>query len=347
VSLWIVVHVPTWLIGVLVVAGLPLAAVGVQALLRRLAPGMRRGGHNDVAGFLLAVIGVIYGVVVAFVIIALWEDFTAARATVQVEASKLDDVVRDAEAFGEPTGGRVRSLAAAYAGAVASAEWDAMGGGRREARAAEADRALDGLFAAVRQAPAGTPAQAAFLDQALTRLNDLAEARDERLHHAGESIPGVLWVAILAGSAITLGFCLLFGLEDARLHYLMVAGVAGIIAVNLFLVLVLDHPFAGQVAVTPEAMAALAADLAAGGPGLRPAGDGRRQRAVSVLWISPRTNWPTCSGVSSTSSVSPWSWSAPMPISPANSSLARVILTVPSYSETARRTLRPVRDSTL
>jgi hypothetical protein len=74
-----------------------------------------------------------------------------------------------------------------------------------------------------------------------------------------------MWAAILFGSAVTLGFCLLFGLEDARLHYMMVAGVAAIIAINLFLVLVLDHPFSGDVSVGPDAFEHVLNDLAAGG----------------------------------------------------------------------------------
>jgi uncharacterized protein DUF4239 len=262
VSEWIVVNVPTWLMFLAIVGGLPAVAVGVQALVRRLAPAMRQGEHNDVAGFLIAVIGVVYAVVVAFVIVALWEDFTDVRSTVRTEAAKLSDLSLDAAAFGEPTSSAIRRRSIDYARAVASDEWRTLQRGQESERARAA---LGELAATFQHIEVRNQTQAAFLDDALVRLNDLGEARESRVQRAQESLPGVMWAAILLGSVVTLAFCLLFGLEDARLHYLMVAGVAAIIAINLFLVLVLDHPFAGDVSVRPEAFEHVLADLAAGG----------------------------------------------------------------------------------
>jgi hypothetical protein len=42
----------------------------------------RRQGHNDVAGFIYAVVGVIYAVLLALMVIAVWEDYEKARDTV-------------------------------------------------------------------------------------------------------------------------------------------------------------------------------------------------------------------------------------------------------------------------
>ena len=54
-----------------------------------------------------------------------------------------------------------------------------------------------------------------------------------------------MWIAILIASAITIMFALLFGLESARLHYVMVAGLAALIGTNLFLVAELNYPYRG------------------------------------------------------------------------------------------------------
>jgi hypothetical protein len=48
------------------------------------------------------------------------------------------------------------------------------------------------------------------------------------------------------------GFALLFGVSDSRLHYLMVGCFAAVLAVQILVILVLSLPFSGDVKVTPE-----------------------------------------------------------------------------------------------
>jgi hypothetical protein len=61
--------------GVLVVCGACIAAVIGLAVVQRLVPVTTRKEHNDVAGFIYAVIGVIYAVLLALVVIAVWGRF--------------------------------------------------------------------------------------------------------------------------------------------------------------------------------------------------------------------------------------------------------------------------------
>lgn len=257
---WIIDNVPTWLIGLAILGGIPVTAVVVQALVRRCAPRMRSGGHNEVAGFLLAVIGVTYAVIAAFVVIALWEEFSDARTVTIDEAGKLSDVVQASAAFGGETERAMAALALTYANAVAADEWRTMVDGEENPAARAAVAGMADLFWTV---DASDARKAVVLGATLSRFDDFRDARAERLDRAAENIPSVIWVALLLSSAVTIGFCLLFGLEDARLHYVMVAGVAMIISINIFQVLVLDHPFTGDVGVAPEALRQLAGDIAA------------------------------------------------------------------------------------
>ena len=69
--------------GLLVVAVFVLIAVVGLTLVQRIVPSQLRQQHNDVAGFIYAVLGVIYAVLIALVVIAVWEDYAAARDTVE------------------------------------------------------------------------------------------------------------------------------------------------------------------------------------------------------------------------------------------------------------------------
>jgi hypothetical protein len=76
--------------GILVVCGASLAAVAGLMLVQRLVPATTRKEHNDVAGFIYAALGVIYAVLLALVVIAVWEEFGRARIMVESEANALE-----------------------------------------------------------------------------------------------------------------------------------------------------------------------------------------------------------------------------------------------------------------
>src|SRR4028118_1337023 len=118
--------VATAVYGVLTVrAGALVAGAGLGAAPRRVPAPLRRE-HNDVAGFIYAVVGVIYAVLLALVVIAVWEEHEAAKATVREEANGLADVFWIAHSLPEMEGPRLQEQARSYAPAVAAAAGEAL-----------------------------------------------------------------------------------------------------------------------------------------------------------------------------------------------------------------------------
>jgi hypothetical protein len=89
--------------------------------------------------------------------------------------------------------------------------------------------------------------------EGLDQVQRLADARRMRLVVAEESLPTVLWVILIVGGIVVVGFTYLFGLENTGAHALMVAALAGVIALVLFTIAALDNPFSGGARVGPEA----------------------------------------------------------------------------------------------
>ena len=108
--------------GVLIVGGACLAAVIGLSLVQRLVPVSVRKEHNDVAGFIYAALGVIYAVLLALVVIAVWEEFGRARVTVESEANALAEIFWLAHELPEPEGPHLQELARSYAREVAENE---------------------------------------------------------------------------------------------------------------------------------------------------------------------------------------------------------------------------------
>ena len=236
--------------GLLVIALSVLIAVAGLTLVQRLVPLRLRKEHNDVAGFIYAVLGVIYAVLIALVVIAVWEDFAAARDTVERESSELDDVFRLAHSLPEPEGRQLQELARSYARVVVDEEWALMAQARTSPRAWEL---LDEMTLHFENVEVRTKAEQVRYAEALARMDELADARNARLVEAGEGIPTVVWGVLAVGGILVVGFAYLFGLENTLVHNLMVGALALLISSVLFTIGVLEYPFSGDVRVSPEA----------------------------------------------------------------------------------------------
>ncbi|MDQ5812807.1 MAG: hypothetical protein M3358_19165, partial [Actinomycetota bacterium] len=94
----------TVIYGIVVVCAACLAAVVGLTVVQRLVPATIRKEHNDVAGFIYAVLGVIYAVLLALVVIAVWEEYGRARVTVESEANALAEIFWLAHRLPEPEG---------------------------------------------------------------------------------------------------------------------------------------------------------------------------------------------------------------------------------------------------
>ena len=236
--------------GVLVVCGACIVAVVGLMLVQRLVPATIREEHNDVAGFIYAALGVIYAVLLALVVIAVWEEYGRARVTVESEANALAEIFWLAHQLPEPEGPHVQELARSYAEEVADEEWPLMQRGQtplvEQGRATPRGWVLiDDIRATLQGYEPRTEAEQELYAEGLDQVQRLADARRTRLVQAEESLPAVLWVVLVVGGMVAVGFTYLFGLAHTGAHALMVASLAGVIALVLFTIGILDHPFSG------------------------------------------------------------------------------------------------------
>jgi hypothetical protein len=248
---YLLLQVPAPLLALLFVVVIVGAALVGVWLVRRHTEFESFEAHKDVAGFLIAVVGALYSVLLAFVVVSVWETFEDAARVAQREADVLVSLYRDAEAFPDD-GADLRASIRGYADSVVDDEWSSMAEGQREA--AETDVALNEMFDGYRAVDPRGPTEEVFLHNAVERLDDVTDARRERVAASAEQLPRPLWNVLLAGCVITLGFSLLFPVRAVRVQAVMVGALAAMTALMLFLVVSLDLPFTGDLAVEPAAM---------------------------------------------------------------------------------------------
>ena len=227
-----------------------LVAVTGLVLVQRLVPSRLREEHNDVAGFIYSVLGVAYAVLLAFVVIVVWEEYEQARDTVETEANELAGIYFLADRFPEADRERVQELTRSYARTVVEEEWPLMERGETSERAGTL---LQELRLSLENVDASTNAGQVLYDQGLTRVHEVSDARRLRLLEVTQGLPGILWIVLLGGGVVTVCFTYLFGLKNNWAHALMVAALTLVICGILFTIGTLDFPFAGQAAVQPAA----------------------------------------------------------------------------------------------
>jgi hypothetical protein len=83
---------PTWLSGTIIVLGAVAISLLALTCFHRFVPPDIRRAHNDVAGFIVAIIGVINAVLLAFIAVSAWENFKKAEEAAELEANMVDNL---------------------------------------------------------------------------------------------------------------------------------------------------------------------------------------------------------------------------------------------------------------
>jgi Protein of unknown function (DUF4239) len=233
--------------------------------------------NNEIAGFKFAVVGVFYGLLLAFAAISTWDKFSEAQVSVIEEAAA-------ANAIYQLTNGpeqdqlAVRGALGKYLKLAIDKDWPAM---EVEQESEEVSWALGELYIDVirliqkeamvpaqkkvtvsRQKGAIIPAQNGAMAQALTielikQLDTIAKSRRTRVHLSAGIVPNMLWDVLIIGAALTIIFTFFFGAENLAAQVSMIGILAVMLLMSLLMIISFDHPFTGPVHVGPEALKVL------------------------------------------------------------------------------------------
>jgi hypothetical protein len=235
---------PTWLAGVVIVGGSMAVAALITFFVRQRVRQPSGESHNEVAGFIFATVGVLYAVLLALMVFALWEQYgTADRAAAQ-EAAALLATARYSGTLPEPVRHEMHDQLHAYAEVVLNNEWKTM----TEASGTAGDKVIADLWTSYAKLR-----PVSDYSDAVTLLDDLSTSRTQRILSSQAALPWLFWVVLVGGGLITLIFCFILFMENAPVHASMSALLAGIIALCLWLIFEVNHPFEGAVQVPKDA----------------------------------------------------------------------------------------------
>ncbi|MFA4982426.1 MAG: DUF4239 domain-containing protein [Candidatus Omnitrophota bacterium] len=241
---------PSLLLGVIIISASIILSVSALLAVRRRVPHHRMKPHNDIAGPMFETMGVAYAVLLAFIVVVVWQNFDKARANVEREANCVTDMVRDSQSFSQGSRQHIQGLIRQYAELVSGEEWAAMAKGRASARVSGVLNKMWDFYGSYEPA---TISERIFFEESVRHLDEVGELRRMRLFDAKSGLHPVLWFVLITGGVSIMLFALFFGAENLRSQVLMIALLSVSISLILFLILVFDYPFSGDVSVSADA----------------------------------------------------------------------------------------------
>jgi len=247
-----VFDVPLWIAGPALIGSLIVFSVGGLLFVRRtVLPRLQiRVEDSEFSGSMLQAVMVFYGLAVALIAVGVFETYSDVSRTVSDEASELGALYRDVSSYPEPIRPLLQQELRDYVQYVIHTAWPAQ---RRGEVARGGIEMLDRFQSTLTGFEPVTEGQKLLHGEALRAYNELLEARNLRLDAAvNTGLPVVLWIVVLAGAVIGLSAAFLFRVEDARLHAMLVTLLATFMGLVIFMVVVFDRPFRGDLGLTPE-----------------------------------------------------------------------------------------------
>jgi hypothetical protein len=205
--------------------------------------------HNEVAGFILAVVGVLYAVLLGFITVVVWEHFSQSQERAQAEVDAATDVWRFGELLPEREAARIRYDVARYAIVVGSDEWPKMSDGKASA---SAQKLILVLFTDVAQIPVTDAQRSNLQNQLFERVQVVADLRRHRINDVGSTVVPIIKLGLVLGAMVVVSFLYLFGLKNFRVQLVMTGAVAAMIGILFSFIVLLDYPFRGDVTVAPD-----------------------------------------------------------------------------------------------
>jgi hypothetical protein len=208
---------------------------------------------NTVLGFLLNAFALYFGVLLALLSIAVFENHNKAEDAVVREAAAIIKLYRDIASY--PTASRPDLLGVLdrYVDEVTGPGWTIQAQGNVNPKEIEI---LGELHRVIGKFEPKDLAHSVRYAETLRVFDDFVEARRLRISAGTSSIPRIMWFVVLIGAVMNMILIWMFDLRPFT-HAIIGGSLSMFIALVIYMIAVLDAPFKGTYGVKPAAISAV------------------------------------------------------------------------------------------
>jgi hypothetical protein len=234
-------------LGIVVVGTAIVYAIVGVLVVRKLQRGKVIEGHNDVLSPVFATAGVIYAVLLGFLVVAVWQSYDDAKGTIQDEATTLTTLYRLTAGMRHPEErAAMRKNIREYTEEVINDEWKTQAEtGSASPKTRHAVGAIYQQFSHMPLSESGSQINGEFL----RTMSQVTIDRNRRIVQSSEHLSWVMWFGLFVGGIVVVGMTFILYMERAWPHVVITSVLAALIGTLLFVTMVLDHPFVGPLAL--------------------------------------------------------------------------------------------------
>jgi hypothetical protein len=239
-----------FLLVVVVFAATYLAAAAISWVVFRLAVGERARAFKAVSPGLLPPLGVVFGLLVGFLAVQVWNDVGRAETAVDREASALRSVVLLSEIFPPAPQARIRVLVRRHIEETVDQEWPAMASQHATLTAVPASLAQTLQLALALKAR--SEGEIVAQREMVVAVEAAFDARRERVIVSESRVNWAKWAGVVFLAVLTL-LAIAFVHSERPAALAIAMGIfSSAVAVCLLMIASQDRPFAGPFAVKPD-----------------------------------------------------------------------------------------------
>ena len=221
----------------------------VVKVCRRILPHEKLDKYKDLTAIYVNIIGVLYGIFLAFVVVAIWETNDHAKDNIKREANALGNLYRDARGLPVADKNAIQIAIKTYIHIIIDKEWESQKNFRECEESVSASYTLQNYITNFNP---NTRKEEIIYLQMLSDLNEMGIARRIRASENTDEMPRIIWVILIAGAVSLIIYLGCFYIQDIWFQLWLAFGVASLIAILLFIAFDLSYPFTGSTAIPPD-----------------------------------------------------------------------------------------------
>jgi len=243
---------PTWLGASLIAAAFVIPTLVGSYFLQPSIARLFRGERdiNTVLGFLLNAFALYFGVLLALLSIAVFENHNKAEDAVVREAATIIKLYRDVRSYPEPMRTQLSEALHKYVDEVIGPGWAMQERGEANPKETEIMTDFHRMVSEFKPDDSGAMVRHA---ETLRALNEFIEARRLRIDAGDEAIPKIMWFIVLVGAVMNVFVIWMFDLRPFT-HAVIGGTLSLFVGLVIYMVAVLDAPFKGIYGLKPYAI---------------------------------------------------------------------------------------------
>jgi hypothetical protein len=224
--------------------------VGLAVVRRWVLPRWRiQLADGEFTSAMLQAIMAFYGLAMALIAVNVWETYSDVSKIISQEATALGALYRDVSNYPEPLRSQLQGQLREYTIQIIQRAWPLQRQGKNPREGVEIMSKFQTLLFTFEPV---TENQKILHAETFRAYNGLILARQLRLDAVATRLPGILWFVVVAGAVISLSSGFFFKIEEVRLQGILNLLLAVFMGLVIFMILALDRPFRGDLAVKPD-----------------------------------------------------------------------------------------------